>query len=196
MQRDPFEETLAPPRKWGSWTNAERSAPPAEQPDYLGSIPAADWKPKKRKDTRKRPPVFFVRNIYDLKEPLREIAHTIGIPRDMLVRYFLERGLEAHQSGERPLIPVLDQRLTLYPGEKPPGKRRKRNPNARGVGIRNLPGDLVAQIQGVAQSLSVPVWQVVRMFLEQGIADYHSGTLELPVVSVQIHRPTLYPDDS
>ena len=202
MQRDPFAALNSPHtaehwnRNWLEQDKVSNGKLAPKKPDYLGSIPTADWKPKKRKDTRKRQPVLFVRNIYDLKANLRKIADEEQIPRDMLVRYMLEQGLREHQSGMRQLKPELDQCLTLYPGEKPPGKRRnKKNPNTKGVGFRNLPDALVSQIQEVANSLYVPVWQVVRRFLEQGIADYRTGKLTLPLVTVQIRRYTLYPDE-
>lgn len=163
------------------------------KPDFLGDISTADWQPKKRKDTRKRGPVLFVRNIDHLREPLTRISEKIGIPRDMLVRYLLERGIRSHFSGDTELVSVLDQRLTLYPGETPPRKRKKRN--SKGVGFRGIPGHTDQQISRIADSLGVPKWQVIHKMLENGIARYKSGALTIQPKSVQTEEYTLYPDE-
>ncbi|MBC8503895.1 MAG: hypothetical protein H8D34_03500 [Chloroflexi bacterium] len=164
-----------------------------EKPVFLGDISTADWQPKKRRDTRKRAPVLFVRNIDDLREPLAKIAEKIDIPRDMLVRHLLERGIRSHLSGDTVLVPVLDQRLTLYPGETPPRKRKKRN--SKGVGFRGIPEHTNQQIAQIAASLSVPKWQVLRRILEDGIAGYKSGTITIQPHVVQTTEYTLYPNE-
>lgn len=165
----------------------------AEKPDFLGDIATADWQPKKRKDTRKREPVLFVRNIDDLREPLAKIAEKIGVPRDMLVRYLLEQGIQSHFSGDTELISVLDQRLTLYPGETPPRKRKKSN--SKGVGFRGIPEHTNQQISQIADSLGVPKWQVIRRMLEDGVAGHKSGAITIQPQSVQTEEYTLYPDE-
>lgn len=164
-----------------------------EKPDFLGDISTADWQPKKRRDTRKRVPILFVRNIDDLREPLAKIAAKVGIPRDMLVRHLLERGIKSHLSGDTELISVLDQQLTLYPGETPPRKRKKRN--SKGVGFRGIPEHTNQQITQIAASLGVPKWQVVRRFLETGISGYKSKTITIQPQRVQTTAYTLYPNE-
>ena len=164
-----------------------------EKPDFLGDISTADWQPKKRRDTRKRVPVLFVRNIDDLREPLAKIAAKIGIPRDMLVRHLLERGIKSHLSGDTELVSVLDQRLTLYPGETPPRKRKKRN--SKGVGFRGIPEHTNQQIAQISASLGVPKWQVIRRILEDGIAGYKSKTIKIQPHEVQTTEYTLYPNE-
>ncbi len=164
-----------------------------EKPDFLGDISAADWQPKKRKDVRKRGPVLFVRNIDDLREPLTRISEKIGVPRAMLVRYLLERGIQNHFSGDTQLVSVLDQRLTLYPGETPSRKRKKGN--SKGVGFRGIPEHTNKQIAQIADSLGVPKWQVIRRMLEDGVAGYKSGAITIQPQSVQTEEYTLYPDE-
>ena len=164
-----------------------------ERPDFLGDISTADWQPKKRKDTRKRRPVLFVRNIDHLREPLAKVAEKTGIPRDMLVRYLLEHGIRSHSSGDTELISVLDQRLTLYPGETPPRKRKKKN--SKGVGFRGIPEYSNQQTTQIADSLGVPKWQVIRRMLEDGIAGYKSGAITIQPQSVHTEEHTLYPDE-
>ncbi len=192
MSRNPF--IVAEEQKTGN-TDDTLTHRQADMPRYLQNIPVANWQPKKRNDNRKREPVFFIRNIYDLKEPLQSIAGTIGVPRDMLVRYLLEHGVKRHHSGEQILEPVFIKRLTLFPDEPAPRKTRKKA-RAKGVGFRGLPGELVMNVRKIADELSVPVWQVVRRLLEQGIEDYRSGNLEMPVVPVQSREYTLYPEES
>jgi len=165
----------------------------SKKPDFLGDISTADWQPKKRRDTRKRVPILFVRNIDDLREPLAKMVVKIGIPRDMLVRYLLEHGIKSHLSGNTELVSVLDQRLTLYPGETPPRKQKKRN--SKGVGFRGIPEHTNQQITQIAASLGVPKWQVIRRFLETGIAGYKSKTITIQPRVVQTTAYTLYPDE-
>ncbi len=175
----------------GRWEGDHESKP--EKPDFLGDISTADWRPKKRRDTRKRGPVLFVRNIDDLREPLVKIAEKIGVPRDMLVRHLLERGIQSHLSGNSELISVLDQRLTLYPAETPPRKRKKRN--SKGVGFRGIPEGTYQQIDQIAGSLGVPKWQVIRRILEDGIAGYKSKTIKIQPKKIQTTAYTLYPNE-
>jgi len=164
-----------------------------ERPDFLGDISTADWQPKKRKDTRRRRPVLFVRNIDDLREPLTRISEKIGIPRDMLVRYLLEYGIRSHFSGDTELVSILDQRLTLYPGETPPLKRKKRN--SKGVGFRGIPEHTNQQITQIADSLGVPKWQVIRRMLEDGVDGHKSREITIQPHVVQTTEYTLYPDE-
>ncbi|MBC8505274.1 MAG: hypothetical protein ISR58_16180 [Anaerolineales bacterium] len=164
-----------------------------ERPDFLGEISTADWQPKKRKDTRKRGTVLFVRNIDDLREPLARISEKIGIPRDMFVRYLLEQGIRSHFSGDTELVSILDQRLTLYPGETPSRKRKKRN--SKGVGFRGIPEHTNQQITQIAASLGVPKWQVIRRMLEDGVDGYKSGEITIQPHVVQTTEYTLYPDE-
>ncbi len=206
--RDPFaQKNKQPPAPASGWAQpagvawgdsadepkAERVEP--ESHSYLDNIPTADWQPKKRKkDTRKRGAVLFVRNIYDLKSPLKKISNNLGVPRDMLVRFLLEQGLASHRKGTRPLEPVMDQRLTLYPNEAAPRKHRK-SVNQKGVGFRGLPPELSKQLQSAANELGIPIWQVIRSFLEQGISDYRSGQLNINPTPVQVQTFTLYPEN-
>jgi predicted DNA-binding protein len=164
-----------------------------EKPNFLGDISTAKWQPKERKDIRKRGPVLFVRNIDDLQEYLSKIAEKIGVPRDMLVRYLLEQGIQNHFSGDTQLIPVLDQRLTLYPGETPPRKRKKSN--SKGVGFRMIPDHTNQQISQISDRLGVPKWQVIRRMLEDGVAGYKAGTITIQPHSVQTEVYTLYPNE-
>ena len=164
-----------------------------EKPDFLGDISTADWQPKERKDTRKRGPVLFVRNIDDLRESLARIAEKMGVPRYMLVRYLLEHGIQNHFSGDTQLVSVLDQRLTLYPSEIHPRKRKKKN--SKGVGFREIPEQANQQIIQIADSLGVPKWQVIRRILEDGVAGYKSGTITIQPQSVQTEEYTLYPNE-
>ena len=163
-----------------------------EKPNFLGDISTAKWKPKERKDTRKRGPVLFVRNIDDIRETLSKIAEKIGVPRDMLVRYLLELGIQNHFSGDTSLVSVLDQRLTLYPGETPPRKQKKSK--SKGVGFRMIPDHTNQQISQIADNLGVPKWQVIRRMLEDGVAGYKAGSITIQPQSVQTEEYTLYPN--
>ena len=163
-----------------------------EKPNFLGDISTAKWKPKERKDTRKRGPVLFVRNIDDIRETLSKIAEKIGVPRDMLVRYLLELGIQNHFSGDTRLVSVLDQRLTLYPGETPPRKQKKSK--SKGVGFRMIPDHTNQQISQIADNLGVPKWQVIRRMLEDGVAGYKAGSITIQPQSVQTEEYTLYPN--
>ncbi|MBT3391563.1 MAG: hypothetical protein HN413_14280 [Chloroflexi bacterium] len=163
-----------------------------EKPNFLGDISTAKWKPKERKDTRKRGPVLFVRNIDDIRETLSKIAEKIGVPRDMLVRYLLELGIQNHFSGDTRLVSVLDQRLTLYPGETPPRKQKKSK--SKGVGFRMIPDHTNQQISQIADNLGVPKWQVIRRMLEDGVAGYKAGSITIQSQSVQTEEYTLYPN--
>lgn len=164
-----------------------------EKPNFMGEISTAKWRPKERKDTRKRGPVLFVRNIDDLRESLARIAAKIGVPRDMLVRYLLEQGIQNLFSGDSQLVSILDQRLTLYPGETPPRKRKKNK--SKGIGFRGIPAHTNQQIMQIATSLGVPKWQVIRRMLEDGVAGYKAGTITIQPQSVQTEEYTLYPNE-
>ena len=178
MQRDPFEETLAPPRKWGSWTDAERSAPPAEQPDYLGSIPAADWKPRKRrKDQRKREKSRWIPLRRPTKKALEKRATALGVPAWELVRYLLEYGLAAVQSGDLELIPQLEPAgLTLYPAEQRTRQRRRKQHDLVNASYRGIPDATWENVKALAQSF--PVWQVANKLIEYGLEQMDAGRLQ------------------
>lgn len=196
MPRNPFEVISEEPESQidhpASQDENTQMQPP-DKPDFLGDIPRANWKPKRRKDTRQRGPVLFVRNIDHLKEPLAKIAQEMDIPRDMLARYLLERGISSHLSGENQLVEVLNQRLTLYPNETPP--RKKRNRKSKGVGFRGIPPKTRKLLNEITSSLGVPAWQVVRRMLESSISDYRAGTLNIQPQEIQTVEYTLYPDE-
>jgi len=196
MPRNPFEVIGQDPEtQIDQPVSEEENAQlqPPEKPDFLGDIPVANWKPKRRIDTRQRGPVLFVRNIDHLKEPLAKIAEQMDVPRDMLVRYLLEEGIRSHLSGEDQLVSVFNQRLTLYPNETPP--RKKRNRKSKGVGFRGIPPQTRQQLDEIISSLCVPAWQVVRRMLESGISDYRAGTLNIEPQEIQTVEYTLYPDE-
>jgi len=196
MPRDPFADVYTEQVQENE-TPGFRSLPDrlaVERPDFLGEIPTADWRPRKRRDHRSRGSVMFVRQISDLKLPLEKIAQELDIPRDMVVRYLLERGIERHYSGEEPLEPRLQQRLTLYPGETPPGKMSKKS-RQKGIGFRKIPAGVRDALNAIANRLHVPLWQVVRKFLESGIEGHKSGAFAIRPVAVQIEEYTLYPDE-
>ncbi len=204
MSRNPFAPEGPNPSQlpdtWGAPLVATAPPPPQALPAsplraHIADLPKANFQPRKRPDTRLRGPVLFVRNLMDLKAPLEKAADELGIPRDMLVRYLLEQGLVAHQNGAAPLTPSLHQRLTLYPDE-PGGKRKKKGGATKGVGFRGLPEDLRQALDETAQALSVPLWQVVRRLLEEGLTAWREGQLSIPVQKVQMETKTLYPEEA
>lgn len=161
---------------------------------HIENIPTANFHPKKREDKRERTPILFVRHLDDLRPRLDQAAEKLEVPRDMLVRFLLETGLARHRSGEAPLVPVLHQRLTLYPADPPRGKKRKSQQTAKGIGFRGIPEATRQALADLAEhELSVPSWQVIRSFLENGLTAWEQGQLQIPVHTVTTPENTLFP---
>jgi len=62
------------------------------------------------------------------------------------------------------------------------------------VTYRGIPPELNARLKLVAEELEVPVGDVVRAFLERGLAAYEQGDLLLQP-RLRIGRKTLYPGE-
>ena len=162
---------------------------------HIENIPTANFQPKKREDKRERAAVLFVRHLEDLQPRLEQAADKVGVPRDMLVRFLLEKGLERHASGEAPLIPVLHQRLTLYPNDPPRTRKRNKGQPVKGLGFRGIPESTRQAITHLAeQELHVPSWQVIRRFLEMGLTAWAEGDLTVPVHTITTSENTLFPE--
>lgn len=119
-------------------------------------------------------------------------------------------------SGLRDPIPVTDleknqqQDIAISPEPKPPGqpldliptanfrkKRSRKWENAHRsetVTYRGVPPHVVEWIVEISQSLSVPRDEVVRAFLEFGVALYRSGQLTL-FAYPKAQRMTLFPEN-
>ena len=191
----PQEEGTSSP--FSSFASGEPSTPPVDAGSirsHIENIPAANFQPRKREDKRVRTPILFVRHLDDLRPRLDQAAEKLEVPRDMLVRFLLETGLARHRSGEAPLVPVLHQRLTLYPADPPRGKKRKSQQTAKGIGFRGIPEATRQALSDLAEDeLSVPSWQVIRMFLENGLTAWEQGLLHIPVHTVTTPENTLFP---
>lgn len=206
MGRNPFANKPTPAQEqegainpFPPLPNGKTAPVPAQEAgtirSHIENIPTANFQPKKREDKRVRSAVLFVRHLDDLQPRLEQIAENrLGVPRDMLVRFLLEKGLERHYSGEAALVPVLHQRLTLFPTDPPRARKRKGQP-AKGLGIRGIPAATRQAITNLAeQELHVPSWQVIRQFLEMGLTAWEQGDLAIPIHTVTTSENTLFPE--
>ncbi len=193
----PADEEASSP--FPTFSTSEPATPPPSEAgsvrSHIENIPAANFHAKKREDKRARTPILFVRHLDDLRPRLDQAAEKLEVPRDMLVRFLLETGLARHRTGEAPLVPVLHQRLTLYPADPPRGKKRKSQPQtAKGIGFRGIPEATRQALADLAeQELGVPSWQVIRRLLENGLTAWEQGRLPIPVHTVTTPENTLFP---
>ena len=168
MSRNPFDT----PSVSGGWQSL---GTPAERDDsHIREIPAATWRERKRKDTRKRTPTRTLLLLPRVKERLEKWAQRLGVPRYEVTRYLLEYSLTALAYGHLEMQPQLStDGLTLYPQEQPRRKRRK--PRTIKISERGIPAETWARV--VALARVVPVWQVVNYLLEHGLNALDSGRL-------------------
>ena len=207
MPRNPIDEVLsdkrvsgdgapAPPSGWSGWgtsLNEGTSGLPVQmpaKPDYLDGIPAADWHPPQRKkDKRKRKKSRWIPLIKSNKKAVEKRAAALGVPAYELVRYLLEYGLGAVQTGELVLEPQLEPAgLTLYPAEMRARQRRPQKVTLVNASYRGIPNETWDQIKELARS--VPTWQVANRLIEYGLAQIDAGRLRPQPQNVGVR--TLY----
>ena len=168
MSRNPFDT----PSASGGWQSL---GTPAERDDsHIREIPAATWRERKRKDTRKRARARAILLLPRVKEGLEKWAQRLGVPRYEVTRYLLEYGLEAVGRGSISIEPRLAQDgLTLYPHEHP--RRRRKAPRTVRITERGIPDVTWERLAALADV--VPLWQVVNYLLEHGLNALESGQL-------------------
>ncbi|MEW6287774.1 MAG: hypothetical protein AB1509_16275 [Chloroflexota bacterium] len=129
----------------------------------------------------------------DIRQQVKEIAETLGVPADEVARAFFEYSLVCLNRGTLTLAGVPSQRrvrMTLYAsgagwaenGWKPePAKRgRKDKPAAlwREAVYYRIPDELHERIKQAADDV-YPTGEVAAVLLKHGIESYQNGTLVL-----------------
>jgi hypothetical protein len=130
----------------------------------------------------------------DIRQGVKEIAETLGVPADEVARAFMEYALVCLQRGTLVLTGMPSQRrvrMTLYAsgagwaenGWKPePAKRsgRRKDETAlwREAVYYRIPDELHERIKRAADD-AYPIGEVAAVFLKHGIESYQNGTLVL-----------------
>jgi hypothetical protein len=147
---------------------------------------------------------------------VKEIAGEIHVSVSEVAQAFMEYGLSGYSQGALVLKPKLQEsRFTLYPPDRSWSGRQawkkgsgsgrasksalqKKNRNAQTkeweqeVAYR-IPTEVHAALLNLAESLMVPVGEVVTSFFAYAITDYESGELEFTPQPKATKR-TLYPE--
>ena len=147
---------------------------------------------------------------------VKEIAGEIHVSVSEIAQAFMEFGLSEYSKGALILKPKLQEsRFTLYPPDRSWSGReawkkgsgsgralksapQKRNRNAhtkeweQEVAYR-IPTEVHTALLNLAESLNVPVGEVVTCFFGYSISDYESGKLEFTPQPKATKR-TLYPE--
>jgi hypothetical protein len=176
------------------------SAAKEDEERLIHRIPSAR-KRRRRKDSRQREPVVSFRGIPSpLKKSVEKLSEKLQVPKGVLVRYFLEYGLEQYGEGKLSLEPQLVKvGWSLYPaGKEKKRKKRKRKsrPGANSpAAYRGIPQKTKEEVAKLAREMSVPIGELARRFLEYGLEEHQSGKLEFELYPVESAIRTLYPGE-
>ena len=161
-------------------------------------IPSARRR-KRKKDEREREPVVSFRGIPSpLKSRIEKLADKLQVPKGILVRYFLEYGLQQHSEGRLSLEPQLVKvGWSLYPTGKEKKRRKKRGKTSAAMSspaaYRGIPKKTKEAVADLAREMSVPIGELARRLLEYGVEEHQSGSLEFELYPVESAIRTLYP---
>jgi len=214
-QADP---TPAAPTSQSHPSEPERSQrTPAKQP--LDLIPVASEKTKRNRDWDRahRPEKVTYRGIPKrLQETITELAVSLNVPRDELVRAFLEHSL-ADLGANRLLLvaptnrptgkkeassaaywleqafPATGRSQTATRGKKR-GKDQPKKERWETRATYRIPVPLKEQLRTVADEHDVPVGELALFFLDHGLRAYQAGELRL-TPEPRTSGKTLFPNE-
>jgi hypothetical protein len=199
--------------------------PAPQQP--LDLIPIAPTKKKRNRDWDRAHQVEKItyRGIpQPLQNVINDLADSLVVPRDEVVRVLLEFSLAKYQNNELAVCPhPKAQKMTLFPekgrssmglattataaawlnqafpnsgsrGAKKHSKEERQKPRWQSRATYRLPVSLKDKVKAIADEVDVPVGEVVLLFLDYGLRAYQSGELCL-TPSPRSSGQTLFLDD-
>lgn len=88
---------------------------------------------------------------------------------------------------------AIPQMLAHKPSHAKRNREWEKQQNAMTVTYRGIPPELNSQVRQLAETLGVPVGEIVRAFIERGLQAYEQGDLMLQP-HLRIGKMTLYPE--
>ncbi len=194
-RRDPFGS-------WGPQTQTPQSQPQAplpQAPSPLDLIPSKA-QPKRGREWEKEHRAYSYRGVpRDLQLAVAQVAESLQVTVDEVARYFILQAFTDYQNGNLPFVPQLKAaKMTLFPqsgggeagwgnvvqnpGAGQRGRKSRKTNEPKGwqtfAHYRLAPEEHEA-LRQVASNVTVPIGEVVTLFLSYGLQEYQAGRLEL-----------------